>query len=222
MSPIVEIKKDVVVVFCTMAMVVAIVRFNENRIPHFQYAQASYKVGWEFEKKNNVYKAVTYYRKAVHHNPGFAQAYYRLGAVYDKLGDSNHKIRAWRQAITYGYRDTPEIFYAVGMDDYTHSDVARAIENFEKALSVQFNYGKVAFALARIYRELGDFDNEIIYWHRTLRAEPTWFWVHMNLGLAYYKKGDMPMAVNHLSWLKQLGQYDLYKELSRIIDREVE
>jgi len=222
MSPIVEIKKDVVVIFCAMALVVGSVRFNENRIPRSQYAQASYKVGREFEKKNNVHKAVTYYRKAVHHHPGFAQAYYRLGTAYDQMGDYDHKIKAWRQAIAHGYRDTPELFYAVGMDDYSRSDVAQAIENFEKALSIQFNYGKVTYALARIYRKLDDFDNEIMYWHRTLRAEPTWLWVHLNLGRAYYKKGDIFTAVNHLSWLKELGQYDLYQELSGIIGREVE
>jgi len=222
MSPIAEIKKDVVVVFCAMAMVVGSVRFNENRIPRFQYAQASYKVGWEFEKKNNVRKAVTYYRKAIQHNHRFAQAYYRLGAAYEKRGDYDRKIGAWRQAIGWGYHDTPDFFYAVGMDDYARSHVQQAIENFEKALSVEYNYGKVAYALARIYRKLGDFDNEIIYWHRALRSEPTWFWVHMNLGLAYYKKGDIPMAVHHLSWLKQLEQDTLYNELSGIIGKEVE
>jgi len=221
MSPIAEIEKKIFVIFCVIAMTV-IVRFNENRVPRPQYANASYKVGWEFEGKNNFHKAVTYYRKAIQHNPGFAQAYYRMGAAYGKNGDYDHKIGAWRQAIAYGYRDTADIFYAVGMDDYARSQVQQAIENFEKALSVEFNYGKVAYALARIYRKLGDFDNEIIYWHRTLRAEPTWLWVHMNLGLVYYKKGDMPMAVHHLSWLKQLKQYDLYRELSGIIGREVE
>lgn len=211
-------------IFAMVALLAGVlgVRSYENRPGRPEYGQACYKVGLEFERKNHLDKAVAYYRKAASEDPAFAQSYYRLGVVYDRKGDYPRKIEAWRKAMAFNFRDTPEVFYVVGMDDYVQGHVVSAITNFQRALSLHYNYGKVVYSLARLYRQLGDHENEIIYWQRTLRAEPQWFWAYVELGRAYYQKGDLPAAVAQLSELKELKQDALYRELSEVIQRDVE
>jgi Tfp pilus assembly protein PilF len=83
-----------------------------------------------------------------------------------------------------------------------HTD---ALEHYRKALELDPKYTEVHNAMGATYLEMGKWDEAIQEFNLVLKDDLylTPFFVHNNIGFAYYKKGDLNNAVE--SYRKAIG-----------------
>ena len=159
-------------------------------------------------------------RKAIGIRPEIAEAYHLLGYVYD--------VQTWGRAVT-GSQEVEKALQA-------------AVDNYEKALSLNPKFTATYNNLANIFLDKGEYDRAREYLNRSIAIRNTWDVTHTNLGRVLNAKGDYNGATSEFktalllnpdsthalrSWgdvLKARGEYegalDRYLSAVRLGDRD--
>jgi type IV pilus assembly protein PilF len=146
-------------------------------------------------------------RAGVHHG---------LGYNYLQHGDPTSALREFLEAEKLNPKDA-QIQYALGMALNAKGRYLEALEHYKQALVLDPKFTEAHNALGATYLELGKWDDAIQEFNLVLKdiLYLTPFYVLNNIGWAYYKKGDLPRAIeNYRSALGMkpdfgLAQYNL-------------
>jgi type IV pilus assembly protein PilF len=94
----------------------------------------------------------------------------------------------------------PEVHYALGLVYHAMHKSSEALEHYEKALALKPNYSEAHNDFGALLIDLGRYDDAIEHFKKALGdilyATPSL--AEGNLGWAYYKKGDVEQARQHL------------------------
>lgn len=148
-----------------------------------QYTKAHYGRGCAYYYDGNLEKACSDLEEVVRLDPSFRDALYNLGLIYIALARWDDAQKTFMKHLELRPND-PDVFYSMGLIHVAREDdLEKAIENFQKAISIdprnlkarfelsllharmryrQTSHRKEAIAqlraLIEMYEELGDFD----------------------------------------------------------------
>ncbi len=183
-------------------------------------AYESYEKGYLAYKEGDFEKAINYFKTSIFYNPEFKEPHYYLALSYYNIGDYDNSIFQWREVIKidpfdnsakhflnrsleekkYG-RETLRYFDS-GYDYYIKGEYAKAVEEFNKALSYNPKYEKARQYLSRSYYQLNQMDK-----YREEREKATELKIsdeeekaeeHYKLGYEFYSLNNYDVAIEEL------------------------
>ncbi|MFH1288365.1 MAG: tetratricopeptide repeat protein [bacterium] len=116
---------------------------------------------YAYKKQNNW--AVEEYKNSLFVNPDLIETNYKLALTYEKMGLYKQAKSALRKADKL-----PESHYTLGLAYYSQSKWNKAIEEFEKAISIKQNYSPAYMNLALVYEKINDKDKAKEIWRKYL------------------------------------------------------
>jgi type IV pilus assembly protein PilF len=127
-----------------------------------------------------------------------ASIHYGLGYTALQQGDPTTALRELYEAEKLNPQD-PSIQHVLGMALNAKGKYTEALEHYRKALELNPKYTEVHNAMGATYLELGKWDEAIKEFDLVLQdiLYLTPFFVHNNIGWAYYKKGDLKKAIEN-------------------------
>jgi len=126
--------------------------------------------------------------------------HFRLGSEYLQRGDPTSALREFLEAEKFDPQEA-SIQFALGSALNAKGRFQEGLQYYRKALEIDPKFTETHNAMGSTYLELGQWDNAIKEFETTLKdlLYLTPFFVENNLGWAYYKKGDIPRAIEHYS-----------------------
>jgi type IV pilus assembly protein PilF len=127
-----------------------------------------------------------------------ATNHYGLGYALLQQGEPTSALREFFEAERLNPRD-PSIQHGLGMALSAKGKYTDALEHYRKALALDPKYTEVHNAMGATYLEMGKWDDAIQEFQIVLQdiLYLTPFFVHNNIGWAYYKKGDPNSAIDN-------------------------
>jgi tetratricopeptide (TPR) repeat protein len=126
-----------------------------------------------------------------------ARVHLDLGIAYIESGQYNSALKELLEANKRTPSD-PRIHYFLGITYYGKSLNDKAIEEFQTAVDLKSDYSEAYNYLGIICLNAGQWDNAIDFFSKALAniVYDTPALALYNMGWAYYKKGDYPMALS--------------------------
>ncbi len=127
-----------------------------------------------------------------------ASVHQGLGYNYLQQGDPTAALREFLEAEKLNPKDA-QIQYSLGMALNAKGRYLEALEHYRQASTLDPKYTEVHNAMGATYLEIGKWDDAIQQFNLVLKdiLYLTPFYVLNNLGWAYYKKGDLPQAIEN-------------------------
>lgn len=161
------------------------------------FALAFFRQGEAHEAASSRWRAAGAYRRAIHVDPGFAEAYKALG---DLLARSPRRLYE-QAAEAYGKAVEADPDYAdayVGLGDALSATgkFDEAVREYRRGLAIDPQNPRVHYSLARIlYTEKGLYHEAVEAYQRALALDQTFVEAHIGLGDLYEEKGLYQEAI---------------------------
>jgi len=132
-----------------------------------------------------------------------ANAYCRLGAVYESQGDDPSALIAYRRATEVmphywaSHYGLAQIYSRMG-------EVDMALEKYHYARAYNLGNPDICARIAFLYYQKGDIEQSIQYYETAANLKPDWNKPHFWLATLYEQRGDMAKAEAHRRKLKEL------------------
>ncbi len=146
--------------------------------------------------RNAVWKdSYTLWMDTVKKSPDSAIPHINLGDALLAKGAIDEAINQYLYTLNLQPTEVANnnLGYAYGVKGWED----KAIERYEQAIKLNFNYAKAHYNLANSYLEIGRFDEAIEEYLVTLRLNPNIPEAHNNLGIAFTNKGLINEATKH-------------------------
>lgn len=210
-----NLNKRAIFVFILMLLFARII---ESNIPKPSYAKIFCDFGMDYERIHDYPKAISFYKKAIYHNPTFPDSYYRLGSIYGQKGDEKQKLEYYRKAVHYGIKDTDPYFF-VGLDEFNRGRYDNAIQYLQRITDPVKNIrnAQTYFYLALAQEKVQLYHEAIENLILAIRNQVDYLEAHYHLGLLYYKINNLSNAEDELNYLLKNGALQLAEELRRVL-----
>lgn len=117
--------------------------------------------------KGEVSYSIAYYQKAIEIDPDYDRAYYYLGHLYDKIGQTQKAKECFECCIALDPYDYVT-YNDLGSLYETQEEYDKALELVEQSLSIHPTYGRALFNMGVIYHRLGNDTLAMEYYHRAI------------------------------------------------------
>ncbi len=161
---------------------------------------------------NDINNALNSFNEAIKIDPKNATAHYYLGVCFEKQGNNDGALQKYNKAIQLK-SDYIEAIYSKGNLQYNLKQYDPAITTLnkivqlytEKKLAPNQLLGTTYYNIAMSYSYLNSIDNAIVNFKKAIEINPQNAYAHYNLGMAYYKKNQKDLTINHLNIFLQLA-----------------
>ncbi len=184
-----------------------------------------YQKGVAQKKSRDLDGAMKSFDDCIKMKNDFAGAYNALGGVYFQKGDFNAAITNFEKVLTLTDKNNVEAivkknlslaYSKLGNDELANGNSSKGIEYLKKAIGFS-NYDAAYLSLAKIYSELGEWDNTISASENALkyRSKITPGGPYYYMGVAYKGKGELDKAKEMFqkavsdATYKKTAQYEL-------------
>lgn len=138
------------------------------------------KLGDQFFEKGNFRYAAEEYLKAFKQDNKNGKLLLKIASAYEKMKWYSEANKYWKICLdNFNSEEKEEIKNKlahshrwIAYNFYRDGNFKEAIEELKKAISYNFDFVDAYYWLARIYFELGDFENAIKMWQRVLEIDP--------------------------------------------------
>ena len=103
------------------------------------------------------------YKNAIFVNPDLKEVNYKLALIYEKMGYYKQAKRELQKADKL-----PESHYTLGLSYYSQKKWDKAIEEFDKAISIKQDYSAAYMNLALVYEKINEKDKAKEIWQKYL------------------------------------------------------
>ncbi len=174
----------------------AIALYREVLKKRPDYPTAQRKLGGVLQSAGALEEAEACYRRAIAHDPGDARAYEDLGRALGLRGDKRNAIEHLRAAVGLD----PELVSARGLlgdalyrqgllsEGIAELEAARAMDPNNWALNYRLGAALIASGPQRL-------DNAMDCFRRVIALVPGHAMAHVELGLAFWRRGDSAPAI---------------------------
>lgn len=163
-----------------------------------------YQKGVAQKKSRDIEGAKQSFEECIKLKGDFSGGYNALGGVYFQEGNYNSAIENFEKVLTLTDKSHVEaivkknlsLAYAkLGNDELTNGNSTKGIEYLKKAIQSS-NYDAAYLSLAKVYSELGEWDNSIAAAENALkyRSKITTGGPYYYMGVSYKGKGDLVKA----------------------------
>jgi len=120
---------------------------------------------------------------------------------YRKGRDEFSVINKLEKALKLGLKNYPiaKVYLHIGSSFFDLALFDKAKEAYEKALEYNKNDHTILSNLGLTYKELGDLEKSIGFFHASLKIKPDNSYAHHNIGLYLYEKGEHFSAIESLN-----------------------
>lgn len=158
--------------------------------------KAHTNLGNIYYRQGQIDEAIKEYQAALDQQPDFADAYYNLGLAYKKMEQLDNAIEAFTAAIINNINNS-EAFYSLGTIYLQKGLFNKAMEQFQQALNLKPD-ANIYNAIGTVYLETGLLDEAMTEFQQAIRIKPDYSVANYNLGLVYWKKGEVQKAKEHI------------------------
>ena len=147
-----------------------------------------------------------------------------LGLAYSNAGDFENALNALEQALSiddkfaFAYRNIGNIYLSQFQNSKNRDSLDKSIQNYERAVEIEPDYGAAYNTLGVAYKESGQTDKAIRCWERAFELRPDVGYPLLNLGLAYMEKGNNPKALDYFERYKKEFYHSLPPQDKERID----
>lgn len=144
-------------------------------------------------ERGNMTQAMSYFKDALHLDPGYAPAHYNMGNILAKQGAFEKAVEAFQEALKHD----PQFLAAYENlgKSYIHlGKMNEALRTFDKALGLRPDFSEALVGKGIVFHNLGRYAEAIQTYQKAIALQPTLGSAHYNLACAYAKKGDIDRA----------------------------
>jgi len=135
--------------------------------------------------------------------PSNSMAWYSLGVVYRKQGETAKAIEAYQQALRIDPQHA-DAWNNLGVAYRKQGETAKAIEAYQQALRIDPQHADAWNNLGVAYRKQGETAKAIEAYQQALRIDPQYADAWNNLGVAYAIQGNRSKVIEVYQVLKTL------------------
>ncbi len=157
-------------------------------------ARAYKGIGFEYEKKGQMDKALEIYKKALQLHPNYDEVYYNMANIYIGQKKYDLAMAMYDKAIeikpnyAMAYHNRALLYAMIGENDM-------AIEDLNKAIALQPDYILAYRNRGYYYVLKGDFERAILDYDKALALDPDYDTAYGERGAAYAKMGAYEKAI---------------------------
>ncbi|HUT78017.1 MAG TPA: tetratricopeptide repeat protein [Polyangia bacterium] len=118
------------------------------------------------------------YHRAIHLDPGLANAYTNLGNLRFRAGATEDAKALYEKAIEVD-PDQPEAYYNMGYIWYEDGQLGQALDSFIRSIEIDPTFADAHFNLAMTLFQLRRGDEARAHWRRYLSIEPSGPWAEI-------------------------------------------
>ncbi len=132
-----------------------------------------------------------------------------------QIGIWKNRMVFWSYIVDKGVTDVPLVRFNLGLAYASKGDYDRAIEQYDAALRLRWDFIDAYCGLGLAYASKGDVDRAIKQYQAALSLNPAYEDAYMNLGAAYASKHDYDKAIEQYQAVLSLNpaNVDAYKNL---------
>ncbi len=161
-------------------------------------------------KRRDVSKAIDYYEKALELDSNFYLAYFQLGVLQKKQGQSKEAIESLQKVLEIK-PDHDKTWFTLGTAYEADENNQEAIIHYNKAIEINPGYSKAYGNLGKLYTEIGRFSEAEDKLKTVLQIDPEYADGFMRLGILYLEQEMYKEAVENLSRSTTLDKKDFNK-----------
>jgi arylsulfatase A-like enzyme/Flp pilus assembly protein TadD len=148
-----------------------------------------------------------------------------LGIAYSQKGEFQKALESHEKALSLD--DTDALIYNnLGLIHFTLfnqtkniQDHTRALEYYRKAITLDPGLASAYNGLGGVFKVIGQIDNAISMWEKTLELDPDYDFPIYNLGVAYFEKGNKAQALKYFERYLLLKDKTLsFEERQKIVE----
>jgi tetratricopeptide (TPR) repeat protein len=165
------------------------------------HARLHNNLGAALYKKGAYEQAVKTYQRVLQLNPASALANNSLGIIWNRLSDHEKALQYFQKALGI-QPDFPQAHGNIGAVYFTLAEkgheeyLARAIQHCKQALLSNPNNCWVLNNLALIYLRGKEFNQALPLLQKAARLCTSSPQIHLNLGLAFFNTGNIPLSID--------------------------
>ena len=164
------------------------------------------------------------WKDAVAQKPGSYRPYFNLAVAHRDAGNYDSSLRMFEKAywMAPAAEDRGIILGNIGYVYYALREYSLAEANLKEAIAISPRNPANYNLLGNTYFMEHNFREALIQYRRAIKINPTGKDPLINIGIAYYKLGDMDRAIDHLEKVKSITSPDrrLYYYLGAAYDRK--
>ena len=161
-----------------------------------------FEAGKNNYKIKNYDKALKYLTEAVTLDNKHFQAHQFKSFTHIKLEEYKNAVLAIDHALAI--EKTFICFYTRGVANDSLGNYNEAVLDYNKAIGLNPTFEKSFYAVTKVYIRNNELDNALKNAEETVQKFPASPEAYETRSLAYYRKGDLPAAINDLSKLETL------------------
>lgn len=132
--------------------------FYYNKLQEDKEYQTLLEQAEEYDEKKWLEYALELYNKALELNSEDAKLYYQIGLVYAQKQDNNKAIECFKKRVEI--TPSPDVYFMMSYDYKALNQYTEALECMKIAVSKDPKNATYYYAIAKIYGEMGDKENE--------------------------------------------------------------
>lgn len=157
-----------------------------------------------FEDKGVFPEAVSAYEKFIALQPDVPEGYFRLGALYFKMGLPQKAEEIYLKAVMMK-QDVGEAYFRLGYVAESQKDLAKALGYYQKAESGLSGNPALFFNIGNVCAQLDRRDEAIEYYKKAVSKNPLYMDAFVNLSVVSFHNGNYPDAQFYLGKAVDLG-----------------
>ena len=161
-------------------------------------------------KRGDLGKATSYYEKALEFDQEFYLAYFQLGVLQKKQGQSKAAIESLNRVIEIK-PDHDKTWFTLGTAYETDGNVDMAIDHYKKAIDINPGYSKAYGNLGKLYTDKQEFKEAEDVLKTIVQIDSDYSDGFMRLGLLYIEQENYEDAANNLKRSTELDDKDYNK-----------
>jgi tetratricopeptide (TPR) repeat protein len=162
------------------------------------------RLGWGLGRAGRCPEAIRAYNRALELKPDDGAALYEIGLFHYEVGDYSQAIEALEKSIPTQPHSASCAHEMIAAAQMMLGDLPGAIQAHEEAVKLDPDFSEAWHNLGQCYMETGQVEKAITCLKRVLQLGPGIPDTHYLLGLAQFKLGNKPAALEHCEALAKV------------------
>ena len=158
-------------------------------------------------KRGDLGKATTYYKTALEYDPNFYLAYFQLGVLQKKQGQSKAAIESLNKVLDIK-PEHDKTWFTLGTAHESDGNNEKAIEHYQKAIDINPRYSKAYGNLGKLLTEKIAYKEAEDILKTAVQIDPEYADGYMRLGLLYIELENYEEAASNLEISTELDDKD--------------